>query len=77
MFFEKDSFFRALKTIKINNHQHLPKLPPVGTVLPICLSQSKINHLGNTVNYIIEHSKRKFILKAIDKKDNYPNKLIV
>jgi len=76
MFFEKDSFFRALKTIKINNHHHLPKLPPVGTVLPICLSQSKINHLGNTVNYIIEHSKRKFILKAIDKKDNSPNKLI-
>lgn len=76
MFFEKDSFFIALKTIKFNNKHHSPKLPPQGKVIPICFSQSKINHLGNSSNYIIEHSKRKFILKARDKSETSPENLI-
>jgi len=76
MLFEKDSFFRTLKTTNFDNKHHSPNLPPEGKVIPTCFSQSKINHLGNSSNYIIEHSKRKFILKAKDKSETSPKNLI-
>jgi len=76
MFFEKDSFFDAFNHKKIDKYRFSLKLPTEGVIIPKCDEKYEIQHLGNTKNFLVKHSNKKFILKAISKKQNYPEKLI-
>tara|TARA_A100001015_G_C14990920_1_gene713901 strand:- start:775 stop:1794 length:1020 start_codon:yes stop_codon:yes gene_type:complete len=67
MLFQKDSFFDPIKITNINDGHKITILPPENEVLPVCISKSRINTGGNSLNFILEYTNKKILLKAVKK----------
>ena len=76
MLFQKDSFFNPPQIIDIIDEINEEKFPPEEKILPKCSSKSKIIHVGNSINFVIVYSSKKFLLKAIKKPCQNVNSLI-